>query len=228
MFERTLNIINPETLNKIQNTKILLIGLGGVGGMAFECLIRLGFTNITIVDGDKFEQSNLNRQILSLQSNINEYKVDVAKNRGLAINPHIKITSIKEFITKDNISNLFVNEYDYIIDACDTITTKVLLIKMAQAKNYKIISSMGTGNRLNPREITITSLDKTSNDPVAKIMRNMLKKEGLSLKVPVVWSKELPIRKQERTPDSLVLVPNSAGITLAYYVLNDILKKIID
>lgn len=225
MFERTLNIINAENLNKIQNTKILLIGLGGVGGIAFECLVRLGFTNLTIVDSDKFEESNLNRQILSLQSTINEDKVEVAKARALDINPAIQITSIKKFITQDNIESLFKNEYDYIIDACDTITTKVLLIKIAQAKKIKIISSMGTGNRLNPSEIMITTLDKTHNDPVAKVMRNLLKKEGLSLKVPVVWSKELPIKKHDSTPDSLVLVPSSAGINLAYYVLNDILKK---
>lgn len=225
MFERTLNIINSETLNIIQNTKILLIGLGGVGGMALECLVRLGFTNLTIVDSDKFEESNLNRQILSSQETLNKYKVDVAKARALTINHDIQITTINEFITQDNIESLFENEYDYIIDACDTITTKVLLIKIAKEKNTKIISSMGTGNRLNPNEITITTLDKTSNDPVAKIMRNLLKKEGLSLKIPVVWSKELPIKKQESTPDSLVLVPNSAGITLAYYVLNDILKN---
>ncbi len=225
MFERTLKILNANDFLKIQRAHILLVGLGGVGGMALECLVRLGFLNITIVDGDTFEESNLNRQILCLKSTLNQDKVKVAEKRALDINPQVKITPIKQFLTKDNLDDLFKQDYDYIIDACDTITIKVLLIKKASEKHIKIISSMGTGNRLNPGDVMLTTLNKTQNDPVAKVMRGILKKEGLPLNIPVVWSRELPLKKHNSTPDSLVLVPNCAGINLAYYVLNDILNS---
>ena len=227
MFERSLELIDINVLNKIKETKIFLVGLGGVGGICFEALVRLGFTNITIVDNDKFELSNLNRQILSLTTNLGENKSTVAFKRALAINPAVQIKELNIFLNKDNLENILSEEkYDYIIDACDTITTKIELIKYAKKHNLKIISCLGTGNRFNPSLVEITTLAKTNNDSLAKVMRNLLKKENISLDIPVVWSKEIPIKTKKRTPGSLMLTPASAGLNLAYYVLNDILKTI--
>lgn len=223
MFERTLKIIEPEILNKIKTKNILLVGVGGVGGYTLEALIRLGFQNISIIDNDTIEESNLNRQIISSKKNIGHSKVKEAKKRALSINPEANITTYEIFLNIENIDTL--KNYDYIIDACDTITTKYLLIKKALEQNSKIISCLGTGNRLNPNEIRVTSLNKTYNDPLAKAMRNILRKNNLPLNIPVIWSKEIPIKTKTREPGSLILVPAAAGLHAAYFVLNDIMSK---
>ena len=225
MFERTLQIIDELIVEKIKIQKILLVGIGGVGGVAFESLIRLGFQNITIIDNDSFEESNLNRQLLCTTKTIGKYKVIEAKKRGLEINPKVQIKTHISFIKEENIDTFFTEKYDYIIDACDTITTKYLLIKKAIEQNIKIISCLGTGNRRNPSELVITKLKDTTNDPLAKALRSLVKKHNISLNIPVVWSKELPIKTQKRTIGSLMLVPASAGLLLTYYVLEDIQKK---
>lgn len=225
MFERTLQIIEEQVLEKIKKQKILLVGLGGVGGFAFESLIRLGFQNLTIIDNDCFGESNLNRQLFCTRKTIGKYKVTEAKKRGLEINPEVKIKTHISFIKEENIDTFFTEEYDYIIDACDTISTKYLLIKKAIEKNIKIISCLGTGNRKNPNEVVITTLKDTTNDPLAKALRSLIKKHNLSLNIPVVWSKELPIKTKKRTVGSLLLVPATAGLLLAYFVLEDIQKK---
>ena len=224
MFDRLLKLITNEDLNKIKNTNVLLVGVGGVGGYALEALIRCGIENITIVDSDNIEESNLNRQIISLHSNIGKPKVDVASLRAKDINPNINITTIKDFITKDNIDILFNNDYDYIIDACDTVTTKVLLIKEANKRNINIISCMGTGNRFDPSKVKIIDISKTNNDPLAKIMRKLLKEEGIKHQ-KVVFSDELPIKTNDRTPGSTSLVPSVAGIYAASYIINNILNN---
>jgi tRNA A37 threonylcarbamoyladenosine dehydratase len=224
MFDRLLKLITNEDLNKLKNTNVLLVGVGGVGGYALEALVRCGIENITIVDSDNVEISNLNRQIISLNSNIGKYKVEVASTRAKDINPNINITTIKEFITKDNIDILFNNNYDYIIDACDTVTTKVLLIKEANKRNINIISCMGTGNRFDPSKVKITDISKTNNDPLAKIMRKLLKEEGIKHQ-RVVFSDELPIKTNDRTPGSTSLVPSVAGIYAASYIINNILNN---
>ncbi|MBR1416433.1 MAG: tRNA threonylcarbamoyladenosine dehydratase [Bacilli bacterium] len=223
MFDRLLKVINKKDFTKINNNNILIIGIGGVGGYALEVLARIGILNFTIVDNDKIEKSNLNRQIISLHSNIGKYKVDVAKERILDINPKININTCKDFITKDNIDKLFIEKYDYIIDACDTITTKVLLIKYAKERNIPIISSMGTGNRLDPTKLEITDIYKTNYDPLSKVMRKLLKEENIR-KQDVIYSKEIPVKTINRTPGSTSLVPSVAGIYAAYYVINKILK----
>ncbi len=227
MFERTLNIIENDLFKSIQKQNILLIGVGGVGGYALESLIRLGFQNITLVDSDKIEKTNINRQIISHTKNLGKLKVDEAKKRALLINPnaHIKVFSL--FLTKENIDSIFDKHYDYIIDACDTITIKILLIKKAIENQSQIITCLGTGNRINPCEITITTLNKTYNDPIAKIMRNLLKKENLPLNLSVIWSKELPIKSKNREVGSIMLVPSIAGIYAAYFILENVKKKTI-
>lgn len=222
MFERTLQVIDENVFKKVQSSKILLVGVGGVGGFALEALVRIGFSNITIVDHDVIDKSNLNRQLLTNFSNIGKFKVEEAKIRCLSINPNINLIIKKIFINEDNINEILIDEYDYIIDACDTITTKYLLIKEALKRNIKIISCMGTGNRLNPSNLTVTTLDKTNNDPLSKAMRSILKKNQITSKIPVVWSSELPRKTGTRSPGSLIMVPATAGMLLVYYILNDI------
>ncbi len=224
MFDRTLLLINENILNIIKNKSVLLVGIGGVGGASLEALVRLGFHNITIVDHDTISNSNLNRQIITNQKNLGHLKVNEAQERYLSINPKLNIKPIAEFVNEDNINEILTNHYDYIIDACDTITTKFLLIREAEKRGIKIISSMGTGNRFNPQELCLTSLDKTYNDPLAKAMRSICTKNKVSLKVPVVWSRELPLKTNSRTPGSLMMVPTTAGMLIAYYILEDIKK----
>lgn len=225
MFDRFLKIVSKENLEKIKNIKVLLIGIGGVGGYTLEALIRSGVEDITIIDNDVVEETNLNRQLVALHSTLNKYKTTVAKERALDINPNAKISEIIKFIDKDNINTIFDKEYDYIIDACDTITTKLLLINHATEKNIRIISCMGTGNRLDPTKLNITKLNKTYGDPLAKVMRKLLKDNNINLNIPVVWSSEEPTKTDSRTPGSSALVPSVAGIYLATYVINDVLNN---
>ena len=224
MFDRLLKILSEEDFNKIKNLNILLVGVGGVGGYALESLARLGVGNFTIVDNDIVDITNLNRQIISLHSNIGKKKVDIAKNRVLDINPDCNIKTIAKFITKDNIDILFNEKYDFIIDACDTITTKVLLIKYAKDYDIPLISIMGTGNRFDPTKVVIKDIFKTNNDPLAKIMRKLLREEKISKQI-VICSEEKPIKISDRTPGSTSLVPSTAGIFAAYYVISNIINK---
>ena len=224
MYDRLLKLISKEDIDKLNKTNILIVGVGGVGGFALEILARIGIENFTIVDHDKIEKSNLNRQIIALNSNIGKYKVDEFKNRLLDINPNIKVNTVKEFIDKNNINKLFNTNYDYIIDACDTITTKVLLIKYSKINNIPIISCMGTGNRFDPTKIKIVAIYKTEYDPLSKIMRKLLKEENIK-KQDVIYSSEIPIKVNDRINGSTSLVPSTAGIYCAYYIINKILKE---
>lgn len=223
MDERTLKIINKEQFNKIIKKPILLVGLGGVGGYALESLVRFGFQNITIIDHDNISLSNLNRQIIATSENIGLAKAEEAQKRATKINKNINIKVLATFLTKDNISQLST-EYDYIIDACDTITTKLELIKFAIKNNIKIISCLGTGNRLDPTKLVITDIWQTNYDPVAKILRKLLRDNNINTKIPVIWSKEIPIKTGDSQPGSICTVPAVAGIYMVSYIINDSLK----
>lgn len=223
MFARILEIIDKDTFNRIKNLNILLVGVGGVGGFALEALVRLGVENITIIDNDKIEESNLNRQIIATNVNIGKLKVDEAKKRVVSINPNVNITTYSIFLDESNINKILSKKYDFYIDACDTIKTKCLLIKKALLNKTKIISCMGMGNRTNPSKVEITKLNKTYNDPLAKKMRTILKKENISLNIPVVWSSELPIKTKEKTLGSVLMPPASAGLLIAYYILKNMM-----
>ena len=153
-------IINKEKIKKIKNTNILLIGLGGVGGYTFETLVRSGIENITIVDGDTFEESNLNRQLLSTIKTINKNKTDVAEMRAKEINEDIKIKKITKVLTKENINEINFKEYDYVIDACDTIEIKKEILRNCVKNNIKFITCMGTGKKMHPELLEITTLVK--------------------------------------------------------------------
>lgn len=224
MFERLLKLISMQDLKTIEQKKVLLVGVGGVGGYALEALVRSGFNDITIVDGDTISISNLNRQIIAKTTNIGKLKVQEAKERCLSINPELNIKTIADTLTLDNFSNYINDNYDYIIDACDDILIKIELIKYASLKNIKIITSLGTGKKLDPLSLEITTLDKTYNDALAKKLRYELRKRNIDLKIPVVFSKE-EARDTGNVVGSAIFVPATAGILLANYVFNDAIKK---
>lgn len=223
MWERLIPLIGIDLLKEIKKVKILLVGIGGVGGFALEALVRSGFCDITIVDGDKVDYSNLNRQIISNGTNIGKAKVEVAKNRYMRINQELSLKTINVMLTKENFATWINNDYDYIIDACDDVVIKLELIKYALMKNIKIICALGTGKKLDPKYLQITTLAKTKNDPLAKKLRSMARKEGLSLDIPVIFSNEDSINTGNVVASS-IFVPATAGIYLANYVFLDIIK----
>lgn len=219
-----LKLITSETdLEKISNSNILIIGLGGVGGYTFETLVRSGVEYITIVDGDVFEPTNLNRQLFSLKSTLGQYKTDMCEKYGKEINPNIKITKITKHLTLDNINEIDFNKFDYVVDACDTISIKKELIRICIKKNIKIITCMGTGNKFHPEMLEITDIRKTSYDPLAKIIRKMVRDEKIKAKIPVVSSKETPVKTNSNIIGSNAYVPATAGILMTSYVINDII-----
>lgn len=221
MFDRLELLIGKENIEKISKINVLIVGIGGVGGTALEALVRSGVKNITIIDKDVFSESNLNRQILSTRDSIGLYKVDVGINRCKSINPDVNITGLKINLDEKNVNEL--EYFDFIIDACDDINAKLSLMQYASRNNIKLISSMGTGKRLNPSNVIITRLDKTSNDPLAKKMRYEARKRGLKLNIPVVCSKEEPINN-DRIIASSIFVPSTAGLMLAYYIIEKVIN----
>ena len=224
MFDRLEKLIGKESLDKIKSKKILLVGLGGVGGISLEMLIRSGISNITIIDYDIFEESNLNRQLLCNVNDIGKKKTDVAKNKMLEINKLCNINIINEKLD-DNLIKTLDNDYDYIIDAIDDIEAKISLIKFATKNNIKIISACATGKKIDPTKLTITNIWKTTNDPLAKKLRYELRKQNINYKLMVVSSTEKVIKTNDNIIPSMAMVPNVAGILLASYVINDIIQK---
>ena len=222
MYERILRILSQEELDKIQNIKVLIVGLGGVGGAAFEGLVRTGIKNLTVIDNDKFDNSNLNRQLLSNRSNIGNFKALEAHLRAKDINPDILVDYKEMFLDESNIKEINIKQFDYVLDCCDSINTKILLVEECNKNKVKIISSMGTGNRIDPSKLIITDIWKTNNDPLAKKIRMLLRKKNFKDKVKVVTSTELP-RKSREGVGSLAFVPNCAGFFMASFVINDII-----
>ena len=222
MFERTIKLIGQENFDKIVNTTVAVVGIGGVGGYAVEGLIRSGISSIILVDYDTIETTNLNRQIISDKKHIVYFKVDEMEKRILNINPDCKITKLYDKLSVDNIDSLFKYSFDYLIDACDTILVKQELIKRSLDNNIKIISCMGTGNKLDPSVLEVTDIHKTSYDPIAKKIRKYLKDNHINKKVPVVYSKEQNPKFDGSIP-SMVFVPAVAGLLCANYVVRDIM-----
>ena len=222
-LSRLEKMIDSNKLEKIKNTSVLIIGIGGVGGNALEAIVRMGVNNIIIVDNDIIDITNLNRQLISLRSNIGEYKVDAAIKRVKDINSDCNIIGINKFIDKSNINFLFNYKIDYVIDCCDTINTKIVLIEECLKRDIKFISCMGTGNKFHPEMLEIAELKKTSYDPIARILRNKFK--NVNDKIMVVYSKEKSISINDRIPGSNSLVPSCAGILCVSYVINDILRS---
>lgn len=222
-FSRTEKVIGKEKVNLLKGTSVLVVGVGGVGGMCVEMLARSGIGNISLIDYDTFECSNLNRQILSTIDNIGESKVAIAKKRINSINPNCNIKTYNYKIDV-NFSGL-EEKVDYIVDACDDIKAKIVLIKYALNNDIKIISCCGTGNRMEPQALKITNVWKTEYDPLAKKLRTELRKEKINYKLPVVCSSEKPLIKTQGEIGSVAMVPNAAGILLASYVINDVIER---
>lgn len=222
MFERLITLIGEDDVNKLKKANVLIVGLGGVGGYALETLVRSGIYNLTIVDGDIVELSNLNRQIISKMDVIGRPKALVAQARTLEINPDVNLKVINQFISEDNFSLLNIDSFDYVIDACDDLNLKMLLIK--NADKYKLISSMGTANKMDMARFKITTIDKTSYDPLAKIIRKKIKEEKIRTKFKVVSSDE-KVMKNGAKLGTIAYMPAVSGLLCASYVINDIINK---
>ena len=223
MFER-FELLVEDKINDIKSKKVLVVGVGGVGSYTVESLIRCGIGSITIIDNDIIDITNLNRQLMTTQNNIGESKVDVLKNRILSINPNCNVNAINIFLDDSNINSI-VDDYDYVVDACDTVKTKISLIKICNKKNIKLISAMGTGNKMDPSKLEITDIYKTNNDPLAKLIRHECRCLGIK-KLTVVCSSELPIKKGVKTIPSNSFVPATAGLLITSYIINDIVGEI--
>lgn len=222
MFDKLINLIGENNFKLIKNKKVLLVGVGGVGGFTLEALVRSGIHNITIYDDDAIELSNLNRQIISSLNNIGNKKIDEAIKRAKSINNEINIFGYTEKISEKNIED--VGKFDYIIDACDDLKAKVLLIKYALKNNIKIICALGTGKRITSDNIVIKKLKDTKNDPLARNLRKYISKEGLSMNIPVIYSEDLPMNN-DKVISSSIFTPAIVGIKLANYVINDIIQQ---
>ena len=211
-------------MTKLKNSTVLVLGIGGVGGYVVESLARSGIGKIIIVDKDKVDESNINRQIIALNSTIGKRKVDVFEERIHDINTECSVIKIDEFINKDNIDILFKEKIDYLVDACDTISTKIAVIEECLIRKIKFISSMGTGNKFHPELLEITDIRKTINDPLAKIIRKYVKDNRINDKIMVLSSKEVPVHINDRVVGSTSFVPPSAGLLIASYIINSIIK----
>lgn len=237
-FSRSMLVLPENSINTLKNKKVAIFGIGGVGSFTLETLARTGIENFVIVDNDTVSISNINRQIIATTSTIDKYKVDVAKDRLFDINPNINVQTYNTFVTKDNINDFNYREFDYIVDAIDTISSKILLIEKAKEFNIPIISSMGTGNKLDPLKFQITDISKTTVCPLAKVMRYELRKRNIK-NVKVLYSTEEPIDitnhpielellkenpHKHQIPGSIAFVPSVAGILIAREVILDLIK----
>ena len=218
-LERLEILIGKENIEKLKKLNIIIIGIGGVGGYTLESIIRSGVENITIVDGDIIEKSNINRQLIVTKENINKPKVEEWKKRINEINPDVKLKTINKFVNINDLKQI-LDKYDYIVDACDDVKLKIDLIEYATKNNIKIISSMGTANKMDATKLNITTLDKTEYDPLAKVIRKELRKKGVSLNIKVVSSNEKPKNKNGLGTNSYL--PAVAGLLITNEVINQV------
>ena len=221
---RLESLVGEENIEKIKNLKVLVLGLGGVGGYTVESLVRCGVENITVVDSDTIKPSNINRQIITTSKNMNKYKTREWKKRIKLINKNAIVNIINVHITEDNIECLFGSDYDYIIDACDTTGVKVELVRRCHENGIKLVSSMGTAKKLDATKLIITTLDKTNTDPLAKKVRHELGKDKDLMKdVVVVTSTEKAIDTKNMLGSS-AFVPAVAGLYITNYIVKDVCK----
>lgn len=222
-FERFKLLVGNEDFDKIKNQRIVVLGVGGVGSFVVESLVRSGVENITIIDFDVIDITNLNRQLMTNLDNIGKSKVDEIEKRALKINKNIKIKKIKDFITPENIDNTFIDDIDYFIDCCDSIKTKEAVILKCLEKRIKFITCCGMGRRLDPSKIEIQDLKKTSYDPLAKKLREFMNKNKINKRIICCYSKEQPIKSDNKTISSNSFVPSSAGLLITSYIIRNIL-----
>lgn len=218
-LERLESLVGLDVLKKIKNLNILIVGIGGVGGYTLESLVRCGIENITIIDYDRVDSSNLNRQIISNLNNIGQLKVDVARKRYTNINDKLNLKTMSIFLDKNNIDSINICQFDYVVDACDSVLTKALLMGVCVSKNIKIISSMGTAKKMDATKLSITTLDKTNYDKLAKKLRSVVPK-NIQRKIKVVSSTEQV--KDINVLGSNSFVPATSGLLITNYIINDV------
>ncbi len=222
-FSRTARVIGEEKLNKLINSSVIVFGLGGVGAAACEALARAGVGRIGIVDKDKVDITNINRQLIATDDTLGENKTDVTEKRLFSINPNLVIEKYNIFYLPETAEEVNIKNYDFIIDCIDNVTAKIQLIVSAQENNIPIISSMGTGNKLHPEMLKITDIYKTAVCPLARVMRRELKQRGIK-KLPVVFSEEEPVKTEGSVRGSMSFTPPVAGYLCASYVVNELIK----
>jgi len=226
-LNRTTMLIGKENVEKLKQKAVAVFGIGGVGSYTAEALVRSGIGSIMLVDKDVIDITNINRQLIADTTTIGMSKVEVAKQRYLKINPNLKISTYELFYNKDTYTDFPLDNCDYIVDAIDTITSKLLLIEESKKRNIEIISSMGTGNKLDPTKFEISDISKTSVCPLAKTVRQELKKRNIK-NVKVVYSKEEIKRNDtidKRIPSSISFVPSVCGLIIASEVVNDLISQ---
>ena len=234
-FSRTGLLLGEEALQRLQNARIAVFGIGGVGGYTAEALARSGIGALDLIDSDTVSITNINRQLFATHSTVGQYKVDVAKDRLLDINPALRITTYKVFYTPETADQFDFSQYDYIVDAIDTVTGKLCLAERAFAANVPIISCMGAGNKICGTAFQVTDISKTTICPLARVMRKELKKRGIS-HMKVVFSTEealTPVGAEEEAaalgkrqiPGSTSYIPGIAGLLLAGEVIQDLAKS---
>lgn len=228
-FLRTELLVGKESIEKLNKAKVAIFGIGGVGSFVVEGLVRAGVEKFILVDNDKICLTNLNRQIIATHKTVGKYKVDVAKARILEINPNAKVETYQEFFMPES-KEIIDETVDYIVDAIDTVTAKIELVLRANKLNIPIMSSMGTGNKLDPTKFEVADIYKTSVCPLAKVMRKELRARGIK-KLKVVYSKEEPIKFNEKMdntkrqiPGSVSFVPSVAGLIIAGEVIKDLIR----
>lgn len=228
-FSRTEMLIGKEGVERLKNAKVAVFGIGGVGGYVCEALIRSGLGTIHLIDNDLVSESNLNRQIIALRSTIGRLKTEVMAERLKDINPDVEIVRHDVFYLPETAEKFDFSEYDYVVDAIDTVSGKISLIERAKQSGTPIISAMGAGNKLDPTVFEVADIAKTSVCPLARVMRRELKKRGIE-HVKVLYSKEEPKRTEAEAengktpPGSIAFVPSVAGLIIASEVIKDLLK----
>jgi len=223
MFERIISLVGEDNFKKIQDVTVLVVGLGGVGGYATESLVRSGVKNLILIDYDKVDITNINRQIIATHNSIGNNKVDEFKKRIFEINSDCNVVIHKLFLDRNNCSLLDDYHIDYIIDCCDSVDTKKMLIDYSLDKNIKLISSMGTANKIDPTKLEIVDIRKTSYDPLAKILRKYVNDLKTNRKIMVVSSTEVLVKRD--CLSTLIFVPATAGLLCSNYIIRDIIEK---
>ena len=229
-FSRTEQLLGLDNINKLKKSRVAVFGVGGVGGYVVESLARVGIGAIDLIDNDKVNITNINRQIIATHNTIGQYKVDLAKQRLNEINSETKVLAHKIFFNEETVNGIDFTQFDYVVDAIDTVTSKILLITQCHKFGIPIISSMGTGNKLDASMLEVSDIYKTSVCPLARVMRYELKKRGIK-RLKVVYSKEMPIKPESQETDgsrhipaSAVFVPAAAGMIIGGEVTKDLIK----
>lgn len=224
-FSRTEMVIGPENLSRLQNTTVAIVGVGGVGGYVVEALARVGVGTLVLIDHDRVNLTNLNRQIIALESTLDQLKVEVAAKRIREINPQCKIEIFPEFYQASNHDQLIGPHVQYVADAIDSVGPKVSLIERCLDERIPIITSLGTGNKLDPTRLEITDISKTHTCPLARVVRVSLRKKGIEKGLPVVFSAEPVMGKRDgAVPGSTSFVPPVAGLFMASWIVREICK----